>query len=201
VRSLSSLFHLNTCRHFLLLSVVPATTKFDDDLKPRRGLTRATNTVGKVYEKTKFLWVLAIVAFVALQAAREFGQSANLENTFQWIEIGLTIAFDVEIAIRIFACLPDWRSFFSESVNKVDLFLAVVTSIIQIPAIRTSHAYPWLSGFEIARCASFPPSLRFPSLLTFPHPSRFYRVILFIPRIRSLLVRSSPSVLPPSSGC
>ncbi|GAA6027992.1 hypothetical protein JCM8097_001819 [Rhodosporidiobolus ruineniae] len=154
---------------FATTSVVPTTTKFDDDRKPHRAFTRSTSLVRKVYDKTAFVWILAIIASVGIQAARSYGRSQQLENTFQWVELGLTFAFDVEIALRFFASLPDWRAFFTESkTNCVDTFLAVATSIIQIPVIRQSDAFRWLTIFQLAR---------------------FYRVILFIPRMRRLLNR------------
>lgn len=83
----------------------------------------------------------------------------------------LTIVFDVEIFIRILAHLPDWRSFFYHGQNWLDLVLAIGSTIIQIPVIHNSTAYPWLTIFQLMR---------------------FYRVILEIPRMKPLLVRSDP---------
>ncbi|GAA6002036.1 hypothetical protein JCM10207_003048 [Rhodosporidiobolus poonsookiae] len=153
---------------FATTSVVPAKITFDDHLKPHRALTRTTSFVRTVYEKTAFVWIFAIVASVAIQAAREYGTSRATAKAFQLTELGLTIAFDVEIAIRLFASLPDWRDFFAGRANLVDTFLAVVDTVLQIPVVRDSRAYPWLTCFQIAR---------------------FYRVILFIPRMRRLLHR------------
>lgn len=85
------------------------------------------------------------------------------------LELYFTLAFDLEILIRFFVALPDWRRFLHSGANNVDAFLAVMTSIIQIPGIRDSSAYPWLTVFQI---------------------SRFYRVVLAVPRMRRLLVRA-----------
>jgi hypothetical protein len=60
----------------------------------------------------------------------------------------------------------DWRSFFAEKRNRVDLLLAVVTSIIQIPGIKGTRTYDWLTAFQLAR---------------------FYRVIAAVPRMEALL--------------
>lgn len=79
----------------------------------------------------------------------------------------LTIAFDIEIAIRIVAHLPDWRGFFVQGNNYLDLVLAIGSTLIQIPVVHNSPAYPWLTIFQLAR---------------------FYRVILEIPRMKPLLL-------------
>jgi voltage-dependent calcium channel len=79
----------------------------------------------------------------------------------------LTILFDIEIAVRFVANLPDWRGFFVQGNNYIDLVLAIGSTVIQIPVIHNSPAYPWLTIFQLAR---------------------FYRVILEIPRMRPLLL-------------
>lgn len=82
-------------------------------------------------------------------------------------ELVLTIAFDVEIMVRFVAHLPDWRGFFVQGNNYLDLVLAIGSTVIQIPAVHNSPAYAWLTVFQLAR---------------------FYRVILVIPRMRPLLM-------------
>ncbi|BGP38716.1 calcium channel protein [Rhodotorula kratochvilovae] len=153
---------------FANTSVVPAAARYDDDKKPHRRLGRTAGVVRKVYEATRLFWPALIVASVAVQADREYNMSASKSRTYEWLELSFTLAFDVEIAIRLFATLPDWRSFFASNANRVDTFLALVTSLIQIPPIFRSAAYAWLTFFQIAR---------------------FYRVIIAIPRMRRLLVR------------
>lgn len=76
----------------------------------------------------------------------------------------------VEIISRFMSYLPNYRKFFRRLRNNVDTFLAIVTAIIQIPAIRNSAVYPWLTAFQLMR---------------------FYRVILAVPRMKALLVRLS----------
>ena len=92
----------------------------------------------------------------------QYNESANMELAF-------TLAFDVEMAIRIVGHIPDWRSFLSRGRNDFDLFLTVVTSLIQIAPIRWSTAYAWLTVFQLAR---------------------WYRVVLAFPRMKPLLVGS-----------
>ncbi|GAA6002347.1 calcium channel protein CCH1 [Rhodotorula paludigena] len=153
---------------FANTSAAVTSSRYDDDRKPRRALGRTANVVGKVYQKTHLVWVALIVASIAFMADREYNMDPNKSRTYEWIELGLTLAFDVEIAIRMFASLPEWRSYFLGTRNRVDLFLAIMTSLIQIPPIFHSDAYAWLTVFQIAR---------------------FYRVILALPRMRRLLHR------------
>lgn len=82
-------------------------------------------------------------------------------------ELYFTLAFLVEIIIRFMAHLPDYRSFPRKASNNADSFLAVTTVIIQIPIIRDSPVYPWMTVFQLMR---------------------FYRVILVVPRMKNLLV-------------
>lgn len=81
----------------------------------------------------------------------------------------LTIVFDIEIFVRVLSYLPDWRAFLGRGQNWLDLTLAIGSSIIQIPVIHNSSIYPWLTIFQL---------------------TRFYRVILEIPRMKPLLVRA-----------
>ena len=85
----------------------------------------------------------------------------------------LTIVFDLEIVLRIAACFPEWRAFFWKGQNVLDLVLCVGSSVIQIPAVRDSEVYSWLTVFQLMR---------------------FYRVILEIPRMKPLLVSLSSSM-------
>lgn len=132
----------------------------------QRGFTRGRTLVRSVYQRTHLIWVALILADIAFQASKTFNMSDFYANLLDRLELYFTIALDVEIAIRIFGLLPDWRIMF-EGVNLADLALAIITSLIQIPIIKHSTAHPWLTAFQIAR---------------------FYRVILAIPRMKRLLV-------------
>jgi hypothetical protein len=93
-------------------------------------------------------------------------------KSFSWLitdatELVVTIIFDIEIVLRFIIAFPDWRTFFRKTRNVCDLFLAVSTTIIQIPAIHNSGVYGWLTIFQILRV---------------------YRVILAVPITRNLLV-------------
>lgn len=116
------------------------------------------------------MWLVAIIADLGVQASQASYSTSTLQKRQELTELYFTIAFDVEILFRFisFVLDNDWRDFFSHKRNSVDLGLAVITSISQIPAIKLSAVYPWLTFFQLAR---------------------FYRVIAAIPRMEVLLIR------------
>lgn len=139
----------------------------------------------KIYDKTQLFWVALVLASVVIQATQRQGEdpkyedirSEQLEVTctrsdilLEYLELGLTIAFDVELIIRFIPFTPDWMDFFKSGRNSTDTALALATTVIQIPFIRNSEAYPWFTAFQLIR---------------------FYRVMMAIPRVRRLLVRLS----------
>ncbi|KAK5015671.1 calcium channel protein, partial [Cryomyces antarcticus] len=64
-------------------------------------------------------------------------------------ELGVTVALSVDIVLRF---TVDWRNFFRSRRNVVDLALAVITMVIQIPRIHNSgQTYAWLTVFQIVR--------------------------------------------------
>lgn len=71
----------------------------------------------------------------------------------------------IEILLRFVA---DWRNFYKSKRNWVDLSLAVITAVIQLPPIHSSgQIYAWLTVFQIMR---------------------IYRVVLAVSVTRDLLV-------------
>ncbi|KAI0031009.1 Ion transport protein-domain-containing protein [Vararia minispora EC-137] len=125
------------------------------------------NIVAEVYDHIRWCWVALALASLALQATYSASMSATHAEILSKGQLGLTIAFDFEILVRVVACLPDWRAFFWKGTNVLDLMLAVGSSIVQTPGVRDSGWGKWLVGFELVR---------------------FYRVILEIPRMKPLLL-------------
>lgn len=81
-------------------------------------------------------------------------------------ETVITIVLLVEVLLRIAA---DWWNFAKHPRDWVDLFIAVITTIIQAPPIHKSgQTYAWLTVFQIVR---------------------IYRVVLAVPLTRDLIVR------------
>jgi hypothetical protein len=132
-----------------------------------RRRTARRNIVRGLYENIRWCWVALALGSLVLQATREVDIGPTHQQVLNIGELVLTIAFDIEIAVRIIAHLPDWRGFFVQGNNYLDTVLAIGSTIIQIPAVHNSPAYPWLTIFQLAR---------------------FYRVILEIPRMRPLLL-------------
>lgn len=149
-------------------SLVPIADEQDDGWAIVDGRKAARTNIAKtLYEYTRWCWVFLALTSLVLQATRSVDVNDIHELLMFYGELGITIAFDFEIIIRILATLPDWRSFFSHGHNWLDLTLAIGSSIIQIPMIHDSAVYPWFTIFQLAR---------------------FYRVILEVPRMRPLLV-------------
>ena len=119
---------------------------------------------------TKWFWVILALASLTIQATRTVESGPIHRELLNSGELAITVAFDVEITLRFATYLPDWRDFFRQGRNWLDLILAIGSTIIQIPPIRSSPVYPWLTIFQLLR---------------------FYRVILVVPRMKPLLVSQS----------
>ncbi|OCF72967.1 high-affinity cell membrane calcium channel [Kwoniella mangroviensis CBS 8886] len=124
------------------------------------------NKVLTIYQRTEIFWVLLILTDMVTQGTKTASSSASMLDLLKNLEIAFTLAFDVEMIIRITGHFPDWRSFFLSGRNCFDLFLAVACSIIQIPVIANGGIYQWLTVFQLLR---------------------WYRVILAFPRMKPLL--------------
>ena len=103
----------------------------------------------KLYDKTYWFWIVNIVAGLVVMCFRTADMSNRREQFVLNGESILTCVLALEIVLR-FAC--DWRHFFQSNLNCVDLALAVITCVTQIPQIRNSgQPYAWLTFFQIAR--------------------------------------------------
>lgn len=125
------------------------------------------NALKIFYQYTRWCWVFLALTSLVVQATRTVNISEMHQTILDKGELAITLAFDIEIIIRLLAELPDWRAFFAHGNNWLDLVLAIGSSIIQIPTIHQSPVYPWLTIFQLAR---------------------FYRVILEFPRMKPLMV-------------
>ncbi|KAF9810758.1 hypothetical protein IEO21_06809 [Rhodonia placenta] len=123
--------------------------------------------IKQVYESIRWCWVALALTSLVLQATRTVEMGDAHATILDLGELVLTVAFDIEIVVRIVAELPDWRAFFVRGQNLLDLVLAIGSTVIQIPDIHNSDVYPWLTAFQL---------------------TRFYRVILEIPRMKPLLL-------------
>ncbi|KAL5522184.1 CCH1 [Sanghuangporus sanghuang] len=140
----------------------------DDDYSILDGHGRThASAIKQWYDRTKWIWVLFALTSLVLQATRSTNSSSEHLRLLEWSELALTFLFDIDIIWRFLGYLPRWRTFFDHTSNWVDLLLAVACTVIQLPAIRDSTVYRWLTAFQLLR---------------------FYRVILEVPRMRPLLL-------------
>ena len=120
----------------------------------------------RYYDKTYWLWIIVIVFDLIVQALRSANMGPSRENFINKCETVVTMVLVFEICLR-FVC--DWRNFYTSPRNWVDLVLAVVTAIMQLPPIHHSkQPYAWLTFFQIVR---------------------IYRVVLAVSLTRQLIVR------------
>ncbi|KAI6001926.1 Ion transport protein-domain-containing protein [Pisolithus albus] len=138
-----------------------------DESWPVDGRHSGQNTLKLFYAYTRWGWIFLALASLVVFATATANMSSLHQEILYKSELFLTIAFDVEIFLRIAAELPAWRVFFRHGNNWIDMVLAFGSSVIQIPAIQQSEVYPWLTIFPIGR---------------------FYRVILEFPRMKPLLL-------------
>lgn len=107
------------------------------------------STLKQYYEKTEWIWLAVITFGLIVQCFRSASMGPARLGFINASELGVTLILLFEIVFRFIA---DWRHFFRSKRNDVDLFLAVITTIVQIPGIRNSgQAYAWLTFFQIVR--------------------------------------------------
>lgn len=128
---------------------------------------RRRNTLKAFYDKTSWFWILVISYGLVCQSLRSATMSPHRRKFIDVSETGVTLMLLVEIIIRF---TVDWRYFFKSKHNIVDLGLAIITTVMQIPAVKHSRGgrpYAWLTVFQILR---------------------IYRVVLAVPLIRELIM-------------
>lgn len=106
----------------------------------------------KLYKRSMFLWNMIILADFLIECCKTSDMSIELSRFISISQIATTFILLFEIIFRFAAAFPDWRSFFLSPPNIIDIFLAIITTVILLPQIRSSDiAYGWLSIFQIAR--------------------------------------------------
>ncbi|RKP08010.1 Ion transport protein-domain-containing protein [Thamnocephalis sphaerospora] len=101
------------------------------------------------------------------------GMCANLSRVpAETAEAGFTAYFAVEILVRMVASAT-WRTFWASASNRTDLFLAIATSIVQLPFIRQVPWYRYLTIFPLMR---------------------FYRVVPLVPRVNTMAAKMFRSI-------
>lgn len=130
-----------------------------DEEKPLK-----TSPLRHWYDKTYWIWIVIIVFDLVTQSLRSADMGHRRAKFVDTTETVVTMVLVFEILARF---AVDWRNFHRSKRNWVDLGIAVITAIIQIPPIRNSgQAYAWLTFFQILR---------------------FYRVVLAVSITRDLI--------------
>lgn len=125
------------------------------------------SSLKRMYDKTTGVWILVIAFGLVAQMMKSATMSNFRRNFIGVTETIVTLVLLVEIIVRF---IVDWRNFFRSKRNVADLMIAIITTVIQIPAVKQAHggrAYAWLSIFQIMRV---------------------YRVVLAVPVTRDLIV-------------
>ncbi|KAL9025999.1 MAG: hypothetical protein Q9196_005270 [Gyalolechia fulgens] len=116
------------------------------------------------YDKTHWIWIVIIMFDLVTQAVRSADMGLRRARFIDATETVVTFILVFEILVRF---AVDWRKFHRSKRNWVDLGIAVITAIIQLPPIRHSgQPYAWLTFFQILR---------------------FYRVVLAVSITRNLI--------------
>ncbi|KAF9197935.1 calcium channel protein, partial [Haplosporangium sp. Z 27] len=119
-------------------------------------------------ERLEMFWVLAVIGDLVVQCLPQYDSPTYKIALYNNIEFWFTIAFAFDIVSRFLIWIKTPSEFFKSKKNMVDLFLAIVTVIIQVPSIHNSHVYIYLTVFQVVR---------------------MYRPIIYIHRLRSLIQR------------
>ena len=126
--------------------------------------SRKVSTLKRIYDATYWFWIAVIIFDLVMQAQRSSSMGDGRVQLIDNCEIVVTVALLGEILLRF---ISDWRKFHQSRRNWVDLALAIITCIIQVPAIRNSkRTYDVLTVFQILR---------------------FYRVVLAFAVTRNLI--------------
>lgn len=111
--------------------------------------SRKDSTLKRLYNWTYWFWIVIIIYDLVVQAMRNTDQKGQREDFINTNEIVVTLVLLGEIILRF---ITDWRKFHLSRRNWFDLALAIITSVIQIPAIRYSgRPYEVLTLFQILR--------------------------------------------------
>ncbi|KAI8991980.1 Ion transport protein-domain-containing protein [Mycotypha africana] len=114
-------------------------------------------------------WIFLVLVDLVCMAAKNNNMSRDTIAMLDEAEIAFTIAFLIEILLRLMCNRQDLKGFFRDTLNLTDFCIAIITCIIQIPPVSArQNVYVWLTGFQVLRS---------------------YRLVVAIPRLRKLMSR------------
>ncbi|KAL8704743.1 MAG: hypothetical protein Q9201_002127 [Fulgogasparrea decipioides] len=116
-----------------------------DEEEPKR-----ISPLQRLYDKTYWVWIAVIFFGLVVQCLRTADMGPRHAKFVDTTETVVTAILALEIVARF---AVNWRSFHRNKRNWIDLGIAVITAIIQIPPIHNSgQPYAWLTFFQILRC-------------------------------------------------
>lgn len=138
-----------------------------EDMTNEESEKQRISSLKRLYDKTKWVWVFVIAFGLVSQMMRSSVMSPFRRSFIDRTETTVTFVLCLEILLRL---VVDWRHFFRSKRNVVDLLIAIITTVIQLPVVKNAYggkAYAWLTIFQIVRV---------------------YRVVLAVPMTRDLIV-------------
>lgn len=107
----------------------------------------------KIYTDLKICFDLLILISVIYMCFRDMETTAAELTKARRAEGIISLVLLFEMVIRFTLYLPNWRTFFTLKRNLLDLFLAIITSIMGIPIIyeKSDRLYEWFLIFFLMR--------------------------------------------------
>lgn len=112
------------------------------------------NTIfSRIYLKIKWIFEVAILISLILQGRTTKDTTGIQKHDFYKGECAITLLLLAEIIFRFSLYHPKSLDFFKDKRNCLDLFLAIITSLMIIPPVYNNmgRAYDWLRAFQILR--------------------------------------------------
>lgn len=120
-----------------------------EDVNQHNPENRKVSTLKQLFDKLKWLWIAIITYGLIIQCLRSSSMGSSRARFIDNTETAITLVLLLEIILRF---ATNWRRFHKSRRNIFDLFLAIITCIIQIPSIHNSgRAYAALTLFQILR--------------------------------------------------
>ncbi|KAK3698461.1 calcium channel protein [Vermiconidia calcicola] len=105
----------------------------------------------KLYRKSRWFWIAVITFGLVVNCLRHDTMGPFMTQFISVCELIVSLVLLGEIILRF---AVDWRGFIRNGKNWFDLFLALVTSAMEVPTVKHAYhgqVYAWLSIFQILR--------------------------------------------------
>jgi hypothetical protein len=154
-----------------------------DDMNGSIRKVRREPTLKRWYRKSTYFWITVIVYGLIVNCTRHDTMGPFLTNFISVSELIVSLMLLGEILLRF---VVDWRGFIFSGRDWFDLFLAIITTMMEIPVIKHAYngqAYAWLTVFQILRVYRVVLAISITRdlvLLVLKHVSGVLNLILFV---------------------